>query len=376
MASETGDRCRMRSHLAAARRAAVDATPRERSAIEAVTALCGGRRRQGYRCLLRHLRSHPTDAFLLNVAVPTIAFSGVTEISAELWPLVESVAGHYGEDWWFLSLLAFVRQEQERYDEAMDLACRAMALEPRSGHAVHARTHVHYETDEHSAGLRWLDSWLSHSRTSASAFRGHASWHAALHELCLGDAEAVRRRWDEQLAPPHTTGLRVLVDAASLLHRCELREMWRGTVPAEEVLAAAGPMLLARPRSPFAALHAGLALASARDAMGLATLCTVAAGHSNPTWGEVVVPILDGLRAQVEGRHDDAATLLGSVLPRLHQVGGSAAQRGVVGEAMIRSLLLAGRVQEAQRHLVEHLDAGQRVHWLPPELRGADLVNQ
>ena len=69
----------------------------------------------------------------------------------------------YGDDWWFTGLLAFVRQEQGRFDEAMELSCRSLAEEPGAGHSAHARAHAHYETGDHErrAGL---DGRLGHRR--------------------------------------------------------------------------------------------------------------------------------------------------------------------------------------------------------------------
>jgi len=117
-------------------------------------------------------------------------------------------------------MLAFVRQEQERWTEAAALAARALAAEPASGHAVHARAHIHYETGDHRPGLRWLDDWIT--RRALQAHHGaHFSWPAALHELSLEDAAAVRRRYREQSALPQVAGLRAYVegryDAAAVL---------------------------------------------------------------------------------------------------------------------------------------------------------------
>ena len=117
--------------------------------------------------------------------MPTIAFSGVTDVQQEAWTLVEGLAPAYGDDWWFSGLLAFVRQDQGRYDEADALAWSALRVEPAAGHAVHAQTHVFYETGQHIAGLQWLDPWIASSGQGAS-HRAHFSWHAALHELSIG----------------------------------------------------------------------------------------------------------------------------------------------------------------------------------------------
>jgi len=124
---------------------------------------------------------------------------------------VETLAPAYGDDWWYAGMLAFVRQEQERWTEAAALAARALAAEPASGHAVHARAHIHYETGDHRPGLRWLDDWIT--RRAPQAHHGaHFSWPAALHELSLEDAAAVRRRYREQSALPQVAGLRAYVE--------------------------------------------------------------------------------------------------------------------------------------------------------------------
>lgn len=367
LAAESGDRQHAEVHHQQADRHLDGVTARERSAIHALRAVCGGVPGVAHAELVRHLGQWPGDALLLDVAFPTIAFSGVTETSAEVWSLVEGAAPAYGDDWFYLSLLSFVRQEQERYDEAFMLAERALELEPWSGHAVHAAAHVHYETKDYDAGLRWLDRWIGSSPATSTEFRSHASWHAALYELCMGDADAVRRRWHGQLAPPSSEGLRVLVDAGSMLHRCQLRKAWELDLPTDQLLSAASADLLRHPPSAFAALHAGLAWAVAGRPDEIAALSR----HAMTAFGcgaDVLVPVLDGLRAQVEGRHDDAVALITRGLPHLERLGGSIAQRSVVHETLIRSLVDSGRLDDARQALVDQMESGRTVHWVPREL--------
>jgi tetratricopeptide (TPR) repeat protein len=326
-------------------------TDRERGHVATVAAYLRGRP----AAVPAYLRAYPRDALLLSAAVPTIAFAGVTSVPQQAWALVESLAPAYGADWWYAGMLAFVRQEQERWDEAMALCERALAAEPASGHAVHARAHVHYETGDHGAGLSWLDGWLD--RLGPRAHHGaHFSWHAALHELALHDAAAVRRRYHRQLAPPRVTGMRALVDSASLLWRCELTGAWDGPVPIGAALDAVDPLVLARPGTPFAAWHAAVALAAAGDAAGLARLARYAGNGPTEVFTAVVAPLADGLRAYVEGRHDDAATALLSIRPRLTALGGSKAQREVIEQTLLHALLGAGRLDEARTLLARLLD--------------------
>jgi hypothetical protein len=208
-------------HLAAARSAAARADERERRFVEVATARVREPGAGSAAALLSYIHAYPEDALAVSLAVPTIAFGGATEIPAEAWALVESLAPAYGDDWWYLGLLAFTRQDQNRFAEAGELAARALITEPAAGHAVHAKAHVHYETGDHRAGLAWLDGWIATCGAQAS-HRAHFSWHAALHELALGDADAVAARYATQLAPPTVDGVRALIDSASLLWRAQL----------------------------------------------------------------------------------------------------------------------------------------------------------
>ena len=113
----------------------------------------------GAAALLRHIRLFPRDALAVSVAVPTVAFGGLTS-GRQTAELVEGLARSYGDDWWYAGQLAFVRQDQERWGEAEELASYALSVEPSSGHAVHARAHVYYETGQHTEGLAWLDEWI------------------------------------------------------------------------------------------------------------------------------------------------------------------------------------------------------------------------
>ena len=121
-------------------------TERERSHVHAIVEHIRGNSAP----LVSHLETYPRDALLLSTAVPTIAFAGVTSVPEEAWEIVERAAPAYGNDWWYAGLLAFMRQEQGLFDEAMDLACSSLAVQPDAGHSAHARAHAHYETGDHA----------------------------------------------------------------------------------------------------------------------------------------------------------------------------------------------------------------------------------
>jgi hypothetical protein len=339
------------SRLRDARLHARRSTARERSHVDAVERHLAG----DPAPLLRHLETHPRDALLLSVAVPTIAFAGVTSVPQDAWRVVERCAPAYGDDWWFVGLLAFVRQEQGRFDEAMDLSCRSLLLEPGAGHSAHARAHAHYETADHAGGLAWMDGWIRGAGARADSLV-HFSWHAALHELSMGDLDAVSRRYDEQLRPTPAMGCRTLVDTASLLWRWTLTPGSRSVPGIEEVLAAVDAELLSRPPTPFMALHAAVALCAADDAAGLAALARTCAASADRTFAEVAAPLARALRLLSLGDASGAADALARLQPRVWRLGGSDAQREVVEETRICALLRAGRTAEAVRLVDRRLD--------------------
>ncbi|WP_188781944.1 FAD/NAD(P)-binding protein [Nocardioides phosphati] len=352
---EAGAATDVTAALAAARRAAKqNADDRERSLVSVVGLRVREPRRAGADALRRHVAAYPRDVLAVSAAVPTIAFSGVIDVQQDVWALVENLAPAYGDHWWFISLLAFVRQDQARYDEAALLAESALSCEPASGHAVHALTHVHYETGQHETGRAWLDHWIDASGRSAS-HRAHFAWHAALHDLALGDLAAVEARFARQLAD--VTGVRGLVDTASLLWRWRVAttewEPERGAPPAAgSVLAAVDHDLLGSPSTPFIALHAAVAHAANQDPAALDALGARCRRSRDAATRSVVSPVCQGLADVLREEWDPAIEHLAAALPDLATVGGSAAQREIVEETLLLALHRSGRVPQA-RELLE-----------------------
>ncbi len=327
------------------------ASERERSHVHAIASHIHG----DSAPLIVHLRDHPLDALLLSVAVPTIAFAGVTTVPQDSWAIVERARAAYGTDWWYSGLLAFVRQEQRDWDEAMRLSCASLAVEPAAGHSVHARTHVHYETGDHAAGRDWLDGWI-HGPGRSSDNLAHYSWHAALHELSMGDYDAVRTRYTAELAPPTVVGCRALVDSCSLLWRWAISPGATAVPVLDAVVEVIDDEFLDRPSTPFMALHAAVTLCAVGEVERLDRLEAWSRKRPDPTYGEVVSPLCAALRALCDGDPGTSADRLRDLLGALWQLGGSDAQREVVEDTLIAALLAAGRYDEARPIIDARLD--------------------
>ncbi|HUB96469.1 MAG TPA: FAD/NAD(P)-binding protein, partial [Stellaceae bacterium] len=250
-------------HLARARAALARGSEEDRSHVEAIAAWCEKGNEVGSKALIEHLERVPDDALALLVLAPSIAFAGAGDALADAWHYVERFTDVHGEAPWYLGLRAYGRTEQGLWYDAADLADAALELDPGNGNAAHALSHVHYETDAHGAGLKWLTDWIV-TDGETQRYVPHFQWHAALHELAMGDAAAAARRYAASLAPPHSKGVRCLVDAASLAWRARLHPDWVTPPDPIPVLAEVGSLAYA-PKTPFIAFHALLLLAAAND---------------------------------------------------------------------------------------------------------------
>jgi hypothetical protein len=200
-----------------------------------------------------------------------------------------------------------------------------------------------------------MDRWVTGDGASIDSL-SHFAWHAALHELSLGDLDAVRRRYDAQLRPEHGLGCRALVDTGSLLFRWALTPDATDVPGLDQVAALAGQHVLERPATAFLAMHSAVTLLALGDRAGLDRLARYAAGHAHPTQREVVAPLARALGQLSAGRHSEAADALAALAGPSRRLGGSDAQREILEETRIAALVRADRLDEARRLLDDRLD--------------------
>jgi hypothetical protein len=324
-----------RAAAARARALAARGNPREQGHVAALALAVEGRGAEALDAIKTHLREFPRDALVLQPATGIfglIGFSGRMEREAELLALLDSLAPHYGEDWWFNSIRAFAECEGGRLGDAEARVAKAMEAEPRNANAAHVQAHVLYEKREAEAGARFLRGWLAANPPDV-LLRGHLSWHLALLELGLGNADAAWRLYGAEFgAPLHGAGpptppINILTDAASWLWRAELA---LEPVRAPEWSALAGLCAERFPKAgiPFADLHVALVHVRQGDRGALQRLAGElrAGGPAAQATAEFAL----GIEAFAEGDWTTAARRLEAKLDEAVRVGGSRAQRDLL----------------------------------------------
>lgn len=315
---------------------------REQGHIAVLATAIGGNASGAVEMVRAHAAAYPRDALPLSLALGVfglLGFSGRRDHHEAQLALLEELAPHWPEDWWFLGYLGWAQIETGAVAEGTRRVERSLMLNPRNAHGAHQRAHGFFEAGDAEGGAAFLADWLPDYQP-AGHLHCHLSWHLALFELARGDSERAMTIYSNAIRP--TVALSVpmlsLANSASFLWRWqlygaspELGDEWT------EVVAHA-QRHFPRASLAFADLHAGLAEASVGDDRAAcartAGLKDLADANRLPP-GAVAPALCEGAAALVRGEPAEAARVLEEAIADLPRIGGSHAQREVFEDTLI-----------------------------------------
>ena len=339
---------------ARARSLADRVTARERRHIEAIALSIDGGPGEALAMVRAHVAEFPRDALPLSLALGVfglLGFSGRRDHHEAQLALLEELAPHWGDDWWFLGYLGWAHIETGAVATGTRLVERSLAGNPRNAHAAHQRVHGYFEAGDAVGGAGFVEDWLKGYEREGQ-LHCHLSWHLALFELARGNAERAGAIYLDNIRPSvaEAAPMLVLADAASFLWR------WRfyGVAPQLDAewaeVAAHARRHFPRASLAFADLHAALAEAATGDADSLegriAGLRGLARDGRLPP-GEVAPALAAGAAALGRGDNAEAACVLEAALVELPRIGGSHAQREVFEDSLIIAYLRSGQSAKA-----------------------------
>jgi tetratricopeptide (TPR) repeat protein len=346
----------------AARSAAATQTARERSHVEAVALLVGGRPVQAERQMLEHLDAWPRDVVVLQRLYFVWFWQGRFP---EMLQLTSRLLPAYGDDSFVLGLHAFVLEQADRCREAVRAAETAMARNPRDAWAIHALAHALYELAAFDEGVGRLPPAI-HPCQHLNWFRNHLVWHLALMHLSRGDyarAVSISRAAFER-APSAIAG--DLHDSITLLWRQDLLGLPVGArwMP----FAAIARERVDRQGLLFHAAHLAMALAGAGDWATAETQIDVlrrrAPKDVTGLVGDVLIPLVEGLQAFARREYRVSIVRIEPLRPRIVELGGSRAQRDVFHDTLLEACFRAGDGERAARLLAERVARRPDHYWL------------
>ncbi len=346
-----------RTVLAAATDVATGLPAREASHIAFLELTFAGRTDAAIAALYAHLAAWPRDALVLSTAANPnglIGASGRIGQKHTIAALLDSLAPHYGDDFWFLSHHAMALSEDGQLAAARPKIERSVAINSNNAHGAHAFAHVCYEGGEADTARAYLSSWLS-TYPRDGFFHGHLSWHLSLFELQVGNwADALRLYRDSFALERHSGGpQQQMSDATAFLWRAELAGHPRDAAD-WRAMYEYGNRALPQPGSALADLHVILALAVMGDDTALDTRArqmeALAQDGRYPS-GSYLPVLSRGIAAFERGDFSAAIDALAPLAGESERIGGSRAQHDLIEFTLLKAYLNADRLEEAQRLL-------------------------
>lgn len=323
-------------------------TVREQSHVGIFARILGGRGAEAVSMIAEHIKDWPRDAMVLAPATGVfglIGFSGKSGREIEQLAMLEPLATHYGDDWWFRTVLAFAEIELQKLDSGFTNIEAALRGFPRNAHAAHIKAHLFYEKGQREEGLAYLDQWNA-AYPREGQLHCHISWHLALWSLETGRRDQAWKIYREALHPGGSWGpqINVLTDCASFLARAEFAGEPRSPKLWGEISQYAAKWF---PNSGiiFADMHSALAFSMAGNAEALARIIETPKGPA----ADILVPIARGFDGLARGDWTRVVDELKPVLQAHERVGGSRAQRDLLEYSVTCALLRSGRADEARR---------------------------
>src|SRR5271156_3769755 len=257
-----------RAALAAAKDLATGQAAREISHINYFDLAFAGQTDAAIDALYAHLAAWPRDALVLATAANPnglIGASGRIGQKHQIAALMDSLAPHYGDDFWFLAYYAMALSEDGQLAAARPKIERSVLLNPNNAHGAHGFAHICYESGEPDTARNYLSAWLA-TYPRDGFFHGHLSWHLSLCEIQAGNwAEALSVYQDAIALGRHSGGpQQQMSDATAFLWRSELAGHPRDGAAWRAMYDYANSAL-SRPGSGLADLHVILAQAVIGD---------------------------------------------------------------------------------------------------------------
>ena len=316
------------TYLTHAEAAAPHATPRERAVVAAIRAWHDDDIPRAIAIGEQTAREHPRELALAKVTqyhhFNRGDAAGMRRIADAILPANTNLPYAHG-------LAAFALEQSHELEAAEAAARRAMALKRKEPWAHHALAHVMLATGRTREGREFLED-VRETWTGLNSFMlTHNWWHLALVLIEQHDHAAALDAYDRHIWGVWKDYSQDQVNAVSLLARLEFAGVdvgnrWQDV--ADHLASRVDDHV-----QPFLSLHYlyGLARAGRIEAdllrLSLDRVALTAPLHARKAWAEVALPVADGMLAFARGHHAAAASRLAATLPRLHEIGGSHAQR-------------------------------------------------
>ncbi|GBE90678.1 tetratricopeptide repeat protein [Nostoc cycadae] len=319
-----------RPYLQAAQCHLVGITKRERLYIQAIAAWAMGAMDQAIALHEELAANYPRDLISVQQGQYHYFYLGDKE---RLLKIAQNILIANPENHYLYGMVAFGLEQCHQLEQAEAMGRKATAINRHDPWAHHAVAHVMETQGRVDEGIAWMESLADTWENCNSMLYTHNWWHIALYYLERGDMQKVLAIYDTHVWGRATKeSPKDQVGAIALLLRLELRGVNVGN--RWQDLSTYLLPRIDEHALPFQDLHYIYALARARRFDWVNEMYLSMQKHSqsiNPylrqNWLKVAIPAARGMIAHAKGEYSIAKSELKIVLPLLHRIGGSHAQR-------------------------------------------------
>ncbi|MEM7743396.1 MAG: tetratricopeptide repeat protein [Pseudomonadota bacterium] len=293
------------------------------------------------------LTRYPRDLIALQLAhlshVLLGDIVGQRDTVARVFPLWDETVPGYE---FVLGFYSFGLEENGDYFRAEEMGREALAIRPDNPYAVHAVGHVMEMKGRQQGGIRFMSDHAKHWGTSN--FANHLWWHTSLFHLDIGEQDEALSIYDHHLRSGGEGERYEELDSSALLWRMQLLghdtgDRWPAL--SKKWAPSATDTLYA-----FNDVHAMMAFCAAGDTEAQNQLLSANerylenASDANAAMSrEIGMPFCLAIRDFV---NEDYAACVDRLVPvryMTHKLGGSFAQRDVIGWTLLEAAVRAKR---------------------------------
>ncbi|HMB78147.1 MAG TPA: tetratricopeptide repeat protein [Kiloniellaceae bacterium] len=338
--------------VAAAEALADKANDRERGHIAATRAWIDGDFFGAVQCWEEVLVRYPFDLLALQLVHLTDVLLGDVvgqrDSVARVFSMWDEATPGYA---YLLGFYSFGLEENRDFAHAEELGRQAIAMQPWHPYAMHSVAHVMEMKGRQAGGIVFMNHHMP--VWANSNFRNHLWWHLSLFHMDLCQYEKVLEIYDHNLRSAEVSGDKYEeLDSAALLWRLKLLDVdvgarWHDL--ADKWEAAAADTLYA-----FNDVHAMASFVcdnrtdAAEKLLNANERYLNHANDANVAMSRTIgLPFCRALQDFAAGRYGACVDRLLPVRYRTHRLGGSYAQRDIIGWTLLEAALRARRFELA-----------------------------
>ena len=343
-------------HLDKASRLLEGANPREKSLFSVAWHWLNFLLTEALKDIERHCFKWPKDLTAIRIAEFVFYCKGQKYQGQRFLRLTIHCFPEHREDPYFLAIHSFALELCGKYDESLETAKKALALNKKNPWAHHTIALVYLNKGLIDEGIEVLEGYSSDWSQFSRIIETHNLWHLGLlylQNLDFKNTELIyqRAQWDQA-----STIIAEQIDAAALLWRLDLEGRdneahWKKLADSIGGKANFGAIPYVNALLCYALKKGGRKEALQEALIKIEEIAHGQMRDDRYNWREIGLPLIYGSLSFADGDYQQTIRHYNHIMKLIGSVGGSDAQIDLFYQTQLKSLIGAHRYGDAENLL-------------------------